>query len=305
MKNDLIPVDTPGILSNLRSIRKIVYRELCRSPPWENRFYPSGEMESGLNDYSADIKPEEFVGGSFSYNWPPGSDTSVLLIVDLTTGEFSWIIKSPASVYYPGRHTGTFSVPPDYPFKPPIPFWSSPILSPYVEPRTGQLKPALGPWSVIWAPATGLHRILNSFAAFLHYGPLYENMPYDKDNPVIRYDDVRLNYMTSELWYRLATNFFCRAYTLFDGTEEETDELATKEMRSTSVQAIKGLIRHAPIPEKVSSSLCPIERAGMTVEEAFAPQKIRTRKQWAEEERLWANALCNYVGVKRDISQAS
>jgi hypothetical protein len=151
-----------------------------------------------------------------------------------------------------------------------------------------------------------IHKFTSSFAAIIHYGPVLENFPRDLGielyhplNPAV--DDPL--YMTSEVWFRLATNFFCRAYILSNDTEEEEEEEAdspaTEEMCSTSAKAIKGLIQNTLKFEEVPPYLCPPERAGMTVEESFALSRIKTRKGWVEEERLWADSLDKHYGMQK------
>jgi hypothetical protein len=289
-----------------------LWNELCIRPPWENRLYPSGEMESGLNDHSANVTAENFEGGTFSYQWPPGTTTGVLLVADLSTYQFSWTITSPSSSYYPGRHSGIIKMPRissytsyhPYPLKPPIPIWKTPILCPFIKPGIGSLSNAYGYWDDIWSPAYRLDTFTTSFAEFLHYGPLYEGMPDGQLGLAFRYHPFNPGvddplYMTHEPWFRLATNFFCRAYTLEDGGGDEEDSTATDDMRLNSIQSIKGLLEntsgHPGISVSPGESLVCYQ---LTVDQSFSADRIRTRRQWIEEEKVWADLLARIYGVK-------
>ncbi len=100
--------------------------------------------------------------------------------------------------------------------------------------------------------------------------------------------------MTMEPWFRLATNFFCRVYTLNDTTleGEEEDVSVNRDILAASIQAIKGLLEHAADIGIQSAQLIPQDRRNLsTLEEAFSIERIPTRRQWRKEERLWAEAL--------------
>lgn len=277
-------------------------------PPWETRIYTSGDMDFG-SDHSAAPEPEDFDGGSFYYQWPPGSDTCILLIIDMTTFTFLWTITSPASMYYPGRHSGKIQMPRnnDYPFKAASPRFTTPILCPFVQPGLGSLSPIYGTWDDIWNPGMKLHEILTSLAAFIHFGPHLDNMPQSlaagirfpfhpfnprSDSPV---------FMTTDVWFRLATNFFCRVYTLnTDILEDGEEELpADEDMMTASIQAIRGLLDYASEIDSKADDLVPEEwRGKSSLEEVFSLARITTRRQWQDEERLWAEALNKGYRVK-------
>ena len=264
-------------------------------------------------DHSATPKFADFDGGSFYYQWPPGSDTCILLVVDLTTYTLSWTITSPASIYYPGRHSGIIKMPQNevdnYPFKAAFPIFTTPILHPFVLPGRGSLSPALGAWNDIWSPRFGLHDILTSLAAIIHFGPHLERMPQTLA------DDVRISFhpfnpridspvfMTTEPWFRRATNFFCRVYNLnTDSPEGEEEDLpADEDMMAGSIQAISGLLQHAPDIGRDPLDLTPeVWRGRPTLEEIFSTNRITTRRQWRDEERLWAEALDKGYRVTMD-----
>jgi ubiquitin-protein ligase len=136
--------------------------------PWESR-----EVKSSSEVPIADIKPKDFEGGSFSYHWPPGSETFILLDADLTTWTFTWtIILSPTSIYYPGSYVGSLSIPTNFPWggAPDVQFLS-PISCPYIV--EGKMTPQ-GTWSLAYTSPVRFHHILTSIAAVLHYGPEYE-----------------------------------------------------------------------------------------------------------------------------------
>jgi hypothetical protein len=284
--------------------------------------YPSGDLEIGPNDHSAGVTSDDFEGGIFYYNWPPGSTTCVTMIVDLTTLTFEWSIISPDSLYYPGRHAGTISVSAEYPFPKTSsqsavrPKWNTPRLCPFVS-QYGTLSPASGSWPDVWSPGSRLEFITSSFATIIHYGPLLDKMPPSIQPSYIAFhpfDDRDWIYMTNEAWFQNATNFFCRAYNIEAPTPEKegsdsdelslegrefTDSDATDDMRMSSINAISELLQHTLGSREAQLGLKPAgSRASMSLEECFSIQRVKTRKDWMLEERAWADALAAHYRVK-------
>jgi hypothetical protein len=94
-------------------------------------------------------------------------------------------------------------------------------------------------------------------------------------------------------------NFFCRAYTLKDGGEEQEDSAATNDMRLISIQTIKGLFENTEGHPGISASRGrSLVRNGVTVDQSFSAGRIRTRRQWIEEERGSADSLARIYRVK-------
>lgn len=303
-------------------LRKVLYRQFCLGQVWHHRIYPSGDVEIGPDDHAAGITAESFEGGSFSYQWPPGTNTLINLVVDLTTSTFEWTIIAAQSVYYPGQHSGTIRIGRDYPSatrQPPrqhtvFPIWKSPILCPYVGYEGGMSAEDYDWWGM-WQPGKGLEWLLNAFAAFLHFGPLRERMPQELYDDCITLHPVGVAaYLTSESWYRGATNFFCRAYTMSSmldmiaaGHESELEDSdltqvlmpATEEMCSGSISDIRGLLENMLDVSDPPSDLRPPHREEGTLEHWFTTQKFQTRRDWMLEERMWADALDAYFHVKK------
>ncbi|KAJ5632826.1 hypothetical protein N7490_009165 [Penicillium lividum] len=245
------------------------------------------------------------------------------MIVDLTTFTFEWSITSPDSLYYPGRHAGTIIVSAQYPFQDRgmvvRPTWITPRLCPFVS-SSGSLCPASGNWGDIWTPAMKLDELTSTLASVIHYGPLLERMPPSIQHKYIAlhpFDERAWIYMTKEAWFQNATNFFCRAYNmdtsaLEDGSDSDemssevssedtefTNSEATDDMCRSSIDAIGELLLYTRGSRDVPPELNPGGlRAHMSLEECFSSQRVRTRKDWMIEERIWANALAQDYRVK-------
>lgn len=160
----------------------------------------------------------------------------------------------------------------DYPCHTPIPTFTSPILCPFVKPETGSLSTSYGAWDEVWSPMRTLHSSLMSLAAIIHFGPHLEHMPESLAKDV-RFHFHPFNpkvdspiFMTMKSWFRLAINFFCRVYTLNDTTleGEEEDVSVDRDILAASIQAIKGLLKHAADIGIQSAQLIPQDRRNLS-----------------------------------------
>lgn len=267
-------------------------------------------------DPPAEKRKTAFLGGTYCFCYPGYETTTIILTIPSKRNQLQadWTILSPNSQWHPGRHDGHFTIPREYPFKPPRSIWDSPIISPYVNDYG---RTCIDYEYDAWSPAhASFYVILLQLAAIVIFGPKLEA----ETDAAAPDPGFRPHYLGSAEGLvskdaeqvRRVTNLFARAYNrpdadseldFFDGGQDDSplSERITDHHRQSAIQAIKGAetvlteINYKPADEAAKCYRSACDARGLTTPEADF-RNAETLRQYLRKERQWADALNDGFG---------
>jgi ubiquitin-protein ligase len=232
-----------------------------------------------------------WLGGSYSASFvaDQSGTTTIRVQVGDHHHQFSWSISSPRSLWYPGTHTGTITLPSDFPSTPPKVHFSTQIFSPHVN-HEGVIGPGITNGDT-WGSEVTILDILHDIAAMLVVSPtcrwdsvLYQLLPRLRPHTVLKRDVMTFFDQNKEAFLR-ATNFFSRAFAQ-DGNALEANREVTPDDVEGTVLTITELIDHF---ENGRSRVLPYGFSKNNVRPTF--ERVQTLQEFRGEEKRWARAL--------------
>jgi hypothetical protein len=232
-----------------------------------------------------------WLGGSYLAPFPvdQSGTTTIRVQVGDCDHQFSWSISSPQSLWYPGTHSGTITLPNDFPSTPPKIHFSTQIFSPHVDPE-GVIGPGITNRDT-WGSDVTILDILHDIAAMLVVSPicrwdafLYRLLPRLRPHTILKRDVMTFFNKDKEAFLR-ATNFFSRAFAQ-DGDVLEANRVVTPDDVEGTALTITELIDHF---EDGRSRVLPRGFLKSNVRPAF--ERVQTLPEFRSEEKRWARAL--------------
>ena len=202
-----------------------------------------------------------------------------------------WTIHAPTSAWYPGVHSGTLSLPINYPFKNPTISFDSPLFSPCIS-ANGSISTAI--LSIDWAPNYVLKDVLDTVAFMIVIDP-FPAMFHNNMLPGVPLDFHVLNQSVQSYVdargrdaFMQATNFFARVYSQAE-VEYMTDPPVILQELEMSVVVIKDLLMH--FTKKTKLDEVPEGSISNDPEVSFSSTVILRISDWRREERRWAEVI--------------
>jgi ubiquitin-protein ligase len=235
-----------------------------------------------------------WLGGSYLASFPADHSGTTTIRVQISDHDhhdhhFSWSISTPQSLWYPGTHSGTMTLPSDFPSTPPKIHFSTHIFSPHVDPE-GVIGPGITHGET-WGSEVTILDILHDIAAMLVVSPicrwdtvLYRLLPRLRPHNVLKWDVMAFFNKDKEAFLR-ATNFFSRAFAQDEHVPEANREVTADDVEGT-VLTITELIGHF---ENGRSRVLPHGFSKSNVRHMF--ERVHTLQEFRSEEKRWARAL--------------
>jgi ubiquitin-protein ligase len=232
-----------------------------------------------------------WLGGSYMASFPADQSgtTTIRVQVDDRHHQFAWSISSPKSLWYPGKHSGTITLPSDFPSTPPKIHFLTHIFSPHVD-HEGVIGPGITNHDT-WGSEVTILDILHDIAAMLVVSPtchwdtfLHRLLPRLRPHNVLKQDVMTFFNKDREAFLR-ATNFFSRAFAQ-DGDVLEANRVVTPDDVESTVLTITELIDHF---ENGRSRVLPHGFSRSNVRSTF--ERVHTLQEYRSEEKRWARAL--------------
>ena len=265
--------------------------------------------EEYLNDETPEVPHKYWSTGIYLLRYPTADPVATInLSVDWNAFDddpfkpsFKWLIHAPQSLFYPGTHRGQihFTRTPSIFERGVKVQWISPIFAPFVA-QTGTLS-SDGPLEEMSILNSNVTSLLQSLAHPLAFGPYYDlNNPHAPFKFHCEIGDGASEFFRTvdrEKFVR-ASSFFARAYTVPAPQEDEfVGKGFSSECRETSATALRELL------EWYDKDILkdPVDKA-WNFENAL--QNVNSQREWALEERKWADKLietCGLLFMKRAV----